>query len=62
MSLLLRGLGKARYQLALILVHPIEFNIHVGATFLSVSGAELFSPYVGDSEKAIVELFRSDPS
>ncbi len=29
-----------------------------GATFLSVSGAEIFSPYVGDSEKAIVELFR----
>jgi SpoVK/Ycf46/Vps4 family AAA+-type ATPase len=23
-----------------------------------VSGAEIFSPYVGDSEKAIVELFR----
>ena len=25
---------------------------------LIVSGAEIFSPFVGDSEKAIVELFR----
>ena len=24
-----------------------------------VSGAEIFSPYVGDSEKAIVQLFRN---
>ncbi|XP_008274290.1 ATPase family gene 2 protein homolog B [Stegastes partitus] len=26
--------------------------------FLSVSGAELYSPYVGDSEKALAQLFR----
>ncbi|XP_049575026.1 ATPase family gene 2 protein homolog B [Syngnathus scovelli] len=27
-------------------------------TFLSVSGADLYSPYVGDSEKALSQLFR----
>ncbi|KAM9816791.1 ATPase family gene 2 protein homolog B [Neosynchiropus ocellatus] len=27
-------------------------------TFLSVSGADLYSPYVGDSEKALAQLFR----
>ncbi|KPP68304.1 spermatogenesis-associated protein 5-like protein 1-like [Scleropages formosus] len=27
-------------------------------TFLSVSGADLFSPFVGDSEKALAQLFR----
>lgn len=27
------------------------------ATFLSLSGAQLFSPYVGDSEKLITEVF-----
>ena len=26
-------------------------------TFLSVTAAEIFSPYVGDSERAIIELF-----
>lgn len=29
-----------------------------GATFLSVSAASIFSPYVGESEKAVSELFR----
>ena len=29
-----------------------------GATFLSVSAASIFSPYVGDSEKAVSELFK----
>ena len=28
------------------------------ATFLSVTAAEIFSPWVGDSERAVVELFR----
>jgi len=28
------------------------------ATFLAVSPAEIFSPYVGDSEKAVLEVFR----
>ena len=36
-------------------ISPIAY---IGATFLSVSGAEIYSPYEGDSEKAIVELFR----
>jgi len=44
------GCGKTR------LVRAAASNI--GATLLSVSGAEIYSPYVGDSEKAIVELFR----
>ncbi|XP_074651647.1 ATPase family gene 2 protein homolog B-like [Tubulanus polymorphus] len=29
-----------------------------GATFLAISGAQLFSPYVGDSEKVIVQVFQ----
>ncbi len=28
-----------------------------GAVFLSASAASIFSPYVGDSEKAVAELF-----
>ena len=28
------------------------------ATFLAISPAEIFSPYVGDSEKAVLEVFR----
>ncbi|XP_017296873.1 spermatogenesis-associated protein 5-like protein 1 [Kryptolebias marmoratus] len=28
-----------------------------GCAFLSISGAELYSPYVGDSEKALAQLF-----
>ncbi len=28
-----------------------------GATFLSVSAASIFSPYVGDSEKALAQVF-----
>ena len=30
----------------------------VGATFFYVSSANIFSPYVGDSEKALSEVFR----
>lgn len=44
------GCGKTR------LVRAAASN--TGATFLSVSAAEIFSPWVGDSEKAVVELFR----
>jgi len=44
------GCGKTR------LVRAAASN--TGATLLSVSGAEIYSPYVGDSEKAIVQLFR----
>jgi len=44
------GCGKTR------LVRAAASNI--GATLLSVSGAEVYSPYVGDSEKYILELFR----
>ena len=44
------GCGKTR------LVRAVASN--TGATLLTVSGAEIFSPYVGDSERAIVELFR----
>ncbi|XP_069117804.1 ATPase family gene 2 protein homolog B-like [Argopecten irradians] len=29
-----------------------------GATFLSLSGAQLYSPYVGDSERKITEIFQ----
>jgi transitional endoplasmic reticulum ATPase len=29
----------------------------MNVTFLSVSAADLYSPYVGDAEKSIVELF-----
>ena len=29
-----------------------------GCAFLSASAAEIFSPYVGDSERAVAELFR----
>jgi transitional endoplasmic reticulum ATPase len=28
-----------------------------GATFLSISAAAIFSPYVGDSEKALTQVF-----
>ena len=28
-----------------------------GATFLSISAASIFSPYVGDSEKSLAEVF-----
>merc|ERR1719430_1396781 len=44
------GCGKTR------LVRAVASNCQV--TFLSVSAAEIFSPYVGDSEKAVLELFR----
>ena len=44
------GCGKTR------LVRAAASNCR--ATFLSVSAAEVFSPYVGDSERAVVELFR----
>ena len=43
------GCGKTR------LVRAVASSCHV--TFLSVSAAEIFSPFVGDSEKAIVEVF-----
>ena len=43
------GCGKTR------LVRAVASSCHV--TFLSVSAAEIFSPYVGDSERAIVEVF-----
>ena len=43
------GCGKTR------LVRAVATTCHV--TFLSVSAAEIFSPYVGDSERAIVEVF-----
>ena len=29
----------------------------MGAAFLSVSAASIFSPYVGDSERAVADLF-----
>ena len=31
---------------------------NTGATFLSVTAAEIFSTWFGDSERAVVELFR----
>jgi len=43
------GCGKTR------LVRAVASTCQ--ATFLSVSAAEIFSPYVGDSERAILELF-----
>ena len=43
------GCGKTR------LVRAVASTCHV--TFLAVSAAEIFSPFVGDSEKAIVEVF-----
>ena len=43
------GTGKTR------LVRAVASTCHV--SFLSVSAAEIFSPFVGDSEKAIVEVF-----
>ena len=43
------GCGKTR------LVRAVASTCHV--TFLSVSAAEIFSPFVGDSERAIVEVF-----
>ena len=43
------GCGKTR------LVRAVASSCHV--TFLAVSAAEIFSPFVGDSEKAIVEVF-----
>ena len=30
-----------------------------GLVFLSATGAEIFSPYVGESEKKVTELFRA---
>jgi len=43
------GCGKTR------LVRAVASTCQ--ATFLSVTAAEIFSPYVGDSERAILELF-----
>jgi SpoVK/Ycf46/Vps4 family AAA+-type ATPase len=44
------GCGKTK------LVRAAASN--TGSTFLSASAASIFSPYVGDSEKAVSELFR----
>ncbi|KAM4676533.1 ATPase family gene 2 protein homolog B [Discoglossus pictus] len=38
------------------LVKAVATSCH--CSFLSVSGADLFSPYVGDSEKALAQVFR----
>uniref|UniRef100_A0AAV2LMC2 AAA+ ATPase domain-containing protein n=1 Tax=Knipowitschia caucasica TaxID=637954 RepID=A0AAV2LMC2_KNICA len=38
------------------LVRAVAASTH--CSFLSVSGADLYSPYVGDSEKALAQLFR----
>ncbi|KAM9861083.1 ATPase family gene 2 protein homolog B [Aulostomus maculatus] len=38
------------------LVRAAATSVH--CTFLSVSGADLYSPYVGESEKALAQLFR----
>lgn len=43
------GCGKTR------LVRAVASSCQI--TFLSVTAAEIFSPYVGDSERAIIELF-----
>jgi len=43
------GCGKTR------LVRAVASSCQV--TFLSVTAAEIFSPYVGDSERAVLELF-----
>ena len=45
----LPGCGKTR------LIRAVASTCQ--ATFLSVTAAEIFSPYVGDSERAILELF-----
>ena len=38
------------------LVRAAASNCHV--TFLSLSGAQLYSPYVGDSERAIRQVIK----